>query len=333
MVSILKKLFLDNLLYSFCFLIFIMEKYDFAIVGAGGVGLAAAMYGARLGLKTVVFGHSYGSELPVGGLITTTHIVENYPGFKKTSGRLLAKQIEEHARAYDLVTIKQEEVKGVKKSKFGFNLKTSKADYGAKTILIATGRRVRKMEVPGAKELENKGVSYCALCDGPLYKGKIVVVVGGSDTAIIDALILSEHASKVYVIYRGEKVRAEKANLEKAKKNKKIEIITNTNVLEIKGDAGVTGIVLDKEYNGSKELKLDGVYVAIGNIPNSDLAKSLGVKLNNSGEIIVNHETSETNVEGIFAAGDITNKSFKQLIIGVAQGVNAAFSAYEYLGK
>ena len=196
------------------------NKYDFVILGAGGTGLAAAMYGARLGLKTLVLGTTSGSELPIGGVITTTNYVENYPGFKKILGFQLAKNLEEHARAYDLVTIKNEKATKIKKSKKIFLVKTEKSEYEAKTILFATGTKWRKLEVPGSLEYENKGVNYCALCDAPLFKDKIVAVVGGSDSAGKDTLILAEHAKKVYIIYRGGQIHPEPITLKEIEKNK-----------------------------------------------------------------------------------------------------------------
>jgi len=306
-----------------------VEKYDFIIIGAGGVGLAAAMYGARLGLKTAVFGHSYNSGLPVGGTITMTNIVDNYPGFGKTSGLYLSKQIKDHADSYDLVNIKQEEVLEIKKKDKEFVIKTKKSEYTGKTILFATGTKIKKLDIPSSKEFENKGVGYCSLCDGPLYKGKVAGVVGGSDSAAIDALILAEHAKKVYIIYRKDKIHPEEATLNKVLKNKKIEIISNTNVDEIKGNKRVEKVILDKSYKGSKELKLDGLFVAIGHTYLSSLAKKLGVKTNKKEEIVIDHKTSKTNVAGIFAAGDVTDKHFKQLITGVADGCTAAYSAFE----
>ena len=309
------------------------HEYDFGIIGAGGTGLAAAMYGARLGLKTLCLGSSHGSELPIGGVITTTNIVENYPGFIHLTGQELAEKLKAHAESYDLVTIKEEKVLEVKKEKNLFAIKTESASYTAKTILIATGTKWRKLEVPGSKELENRGVAYCALCDSPLYKNKIVAVVGGSDSAVKDALVLAEHAKHVYIIYRGEQIHPEPINLKRVIVNKKLEIINNTNVLEIKGRDFVESVILDKPYKGSKELKLDGVFVAIGHIFLSDLAKPLGVKLNEKGEIIINHKTSETNIPGVYAAGDVADKPFKQSITGVAEGCTAAYSAYEYLSN
>ncbi|MBA7601813.1 Thioredoxin reductase [subsurface metagenome] len=310
-------------------------NYDFIVVGAGGTGLAAAIYAARLKLKTLVLGHPHSTELPIGGVITTTNIVENYPGFIKISGKGLAKKIEQHARSYDLVEIKEEQVIRIKKSDKDFIVKTNKSEYRSKTLLFATGTKSRKLpeSVKGSGEFENKGISYCALCDAPLYKNKVVAVIGGSNSAAKDALLLAEHAEKIYIIYRGEQIRPEPINLGRVEKNKKIEIITKTNVKEIKGKETVTSVVLDKPYKGKKELKVDGVFVAIGHMVLSDLAKQLGVELNKAGEIKINHMNSETNVLGVYAAGDVTDKPFKQLITGVADGCTAAYSAYEYIKK
>ena len=198
--------------------------------------------------------------------------------------------------------------------------------------MITTIGQLFKIEY-GQKEFENKGISYCALCDSPLFKNKTVAVVGGSDSAAKDALLLSEHAKKVYIIYRGEEIRPEPINYERIKKNKKIEIINNANIVEIKGKDFVKSVVLDRNFKGKKNLDVDGVFVAIGHIALSDLAKTLGVKTDEKNEIKINHMTSETNVPGVFAAGDVTDKQFKQLITGVADGCTAAYSAYEFINK
>ncbi len=312
-----------------------MIKYDFLVIGGGGTGLAAAMYAARLGLKTLVLGHSQGTELAVGGVITTTNIVENYPGFIRLTGHELAKKLEDHARSYEEVEIKQEEATEVKKNKNGFTVKTPKSEYETKTILFATGTKWKKLpeSVKGSREFENKGVNYCALCDAPLYKNKIVAVVGAGDSAAKDALVLAEHAKKVFMICRGENIHPEPINLKRVQEHKKIEIIPSNSIKEVKGDEVVRKIILEKPFKGNNELELNGVFVAIGHDILSQLAIELGVKTNDHKEIIINHMTSETNLKGVFAAGDVTDKPFKQLITGVADGCTAAYSAFEYITK
>jgi len=196
--------------------------------------------------------------------------------------------------------------------------------------LISTGTKHRNLDVPGEKEFTGKGVSYCAVCDGAFFGGKEVAVIGGSDSAAKEALFLSEHASKVYIIYRKEKIRAEPINTERVEKNKKIQIINNTNVLEIKGEGMVTGVTLDRAYKGSKEFKLGGVFIEVGKLPRSALAKSLGVKLAKNGEIIVDKDMN-TNIPGVYAAGDVISGGFKQAITAAAQGVTATNSAFDYV--
>ncbi len=311
------------------------NEYDLIILGAGVTGMAAAMYAARLEMRTLCLGASFGTELPIGGVITTTNIVENYPGFIRLTGTELADKIRDHAKSYKLVTIKQEKVEKVEKSEKVFLVKTIKGDYKGQTILFATGTKWRKLpeSIKGSKEFENKGVAYCALCDAFFYKNKTVALVGGSDSASKDALVLAEHCKKVYIIYRGEKIHPEPVNLKRIEATKNIEIINKTNIKEIKGDTFVKSVILDKEYNGSKELEVQGVFVAIGHIALSDLAKPLGVKLNEKGEIIIDHKTSETNISGVYAAGDVADKPFKQAITGVAEGCTAAYSAFEFITK
>jgi len=307
--------------------------YDTVIIGAGVVGLATAMYAGRLNLKTVVLGATSGTELPIGGVITLTDTVENYPGFKHLTGQELAQKLEEHAKDYD-IEIKEEKVTDVSKDEKMncFVVKTEKTEYHTKTIIFATGAKWRELTMKGAEEFKNKGVQYCALCDGPLYKNKIVAVVGGSDTAAKEALLLAQYGKKVYIIYRGEKIRPEPVNGKLIDKNEKIEIISNTNVVEISGEKFVTKVTLDKEYKGSKELSVDGVFGAIGHIPISDLAVKLGVNINKKKEIMIDR-SSKTNVKGIFAAGDVVDSGFKQAITGVGEGVVASYSAYTYINE
>jgi len=309
------------------------EMYDTLIIGAGVVGLGTAMYAGRLNLKTIVLGTTSGTELPIGGVITLTDTVENYPGFKHLTGQELANKLEEHARDYD-IEIKEEKVVDLKKNKEMdcFDVKTEKSEYHSKTIIFATGAKWKELKIKGAEEFKNKGVNYCALCDGALFKDKIIAVVGGSDTAAKEAILLSQFGKKVYLIYRGDKIRPEPVNGKLIEKNEKIEVISNTNIVEILGDKFVNKVILDKEFNGSKELALNGVFGAIGHIPLSDLAVKLGVKINKKKEIMIDRE-SKTNIKGVFAAGDVVDSGFKQAITGVAEGVIAAYSAYTYINE
>lgn len=300
------------------------EHYDTIIIGAGVSGLSAAMYSGRFNMKTLVIG-----DLP-GGVITTTDIVENYPGFKRLTGIELANKIKEHAQEYASVEIKSGTVKEVEKKGEDFIVKTSSETYTGSTIIFATGTKWKKLEKPGEEEFANKGVHYCALCDGYFYKDKVVAVIGGSDSAAKDALVLTQNAKKVYIIYRREKIRPEPINYERVMNNPKIEIINNTNITEILGDTSVKKVKLDNPYNGSDELELEGVFVAIGHIVLSDLAKPLGVELNQKNEIKIDRN-AKTNVEGVYAAGDVVDTGFKQAITGVAEGVLASYSAYQHV--
>jgi len=312
-----------------------MMQYDLIIIGAGVTGLGGAMYAGRLNLKTLVIGTNSANELPIGGVITLTEVVENYPGFIRLTGPELAEKMRKHALDYkDKVEIKEDLVVDVKKHGDCFTVVTrSGMSYISKTILFATGTKWRKLPIKGALEYESRGVHYCALCDSGIFKNKIVAVIGGSDSAAKEALLLSEFAKKVYLIYRGDKIRPEPINGERIKKNKKITVITKTNVIEIKGEKFVNQIILDNKFKGKNILKVDGVFGAIGSDPLSELAKKLGVKTNEKNEIVINHMDSSTNIKGVFAAGDVVDTEFKQAITGVAEGVTAAHSAYKYINE
>lgn len=307
------------------------DMYDIIIIGAGVTGLATGMYAGRMNMKTLILGTTSGSELPIGGVITLTDTVENYPGFIHLTGGELAKKLEEHAKDYNIPIKEEKAIHISKEEKMNcFAVKTEKETYNTKTVIFATGAKWRELTMKGAEEFKNKGVHYCALCDGALYKDKMMGVVGGSDTAAKEALLLAQHGKMVYIIYRGDKIRPEPVNGKLIEKNKKIEVITNTNIVEIKGDKFMKSVLLDKEYNGGKELQLDAVFGATGHIPLSDLAVELGVKLNDKKEIIIDRN-SKTNVEGVYAAGDVVDSVFKQAITGVAEGVVASYTAYTYV--
>ncbi len=300
--------------------------YDTVIVGSGVTGFAAAMYAGRLNMKTAVIGET------MGGTITLTNIVENYPGFKSITGMELAQRLEEHARDYEIEVMQNLVTKVERHDDTCMKVLTNDNEYLTKTVIIATGTKHRKLDVPGSEEFENKGVHYCALCDGPFFRDKVVGVVGGSDSAVKEALLLTEHASKVYIFVRGEKLKSEPINVGRVETNEKLEVGTGINVVEVQGDFGVNKVIFDREFNGSKELPIDGLFIAIGLIPLSDVAKDFGVETNKRGEIIIDKD-SKTNLPDVFAAGDIVDRRFKQAITGVAEGVIAAYSAYQYINE
>ncbi|PIN77024.1 thioredoxin reductase [Candidatus Woesearchaeota archaeon CG10_big_fil_rev_8_21_14_0_10_34_8] len=303
--------------------------YDIIIIGTGVTGWGSAMYAGRMQLKTLIIG-----DKP-GGTIMLTDDVENYPGFKKLTGPELAEKIEQHAREYDIDT-EESLVTDVKKNKNTYIVKTkNNKEFKTKTVIFATGTKPRKLGVPGEDEYFGKGVHTCALCDGAFYKDKIIGVIGGSDSAAKEALLLTQWAKKVYIIYRKDKIRPEPVNYDrimKKVKEGKIEIIYKTNVTEIKGDKFLNEIVFDKEYKGSKNFKVDGLFIEIGHIPLSEIAKHLGVKMDEKGYIKINRN-AETNVKGLYAAGDVVDTRFKQAIVGVAEGVLAVYSAYVYVNE
>lgn len=287
--------------------------------------MSAAVYARRFLLKTLVVG-----EL-MGGLLTTTHLVENWPGEKSIEGAELMSEIEEHARSLGAEII-NDEVIDIKKSSSVFAVKTQDKEFEAKSVILATGTKHRRLGVKGEKEYANKGVSYCAACDASFFKDKVVGVVGGGDSAAKESLLLTEYAKKVYIILREERLQAEPIILKRV--NKKIEeglieLVPNSEVKEIKGGEDMVKSVLLED---DKELLVDGVFIEVGLIPQTRLAELLGVELNEKGEIIINH-VSETNVKGVFAAGDCINRPYKQAIIAAGQGVNACFSVYKYLNR
>ena len=295
------------------------KTYDLIVLGGGPTAIGCAIYAARFVMDILVIGKTF------GGLIATTHIVENYPGITSVSGQGLTEMLREHMQSLNIPYI-SDEIKNIEKNDDYFVLHSFFQKFKAYTICIATGSERRKLGIPGEEEFAGKGVSYCATCDGIFFKDKIVAVIGGSDSAAKEALFLAQHTEKVYIIYRREEIRAEPINKKRVYENEKIEIINNTNIVEIKGDNVVKSIIFD---NG-KEFPVDGVFIEIGSNPLSNLAKDLGVKVNEKDEIIINRK-SETNVPGIYAAGDVADAPFKQAITGVAEGVIAAYSAFDYL--
>jgi thioredoxin reductase (NADPH) len=296
-------------------------NYDVVIIGGGVTGMGAAVYAGRFQMKTaVVTGEK-------GGTIVNTDDVANYPGFKQISGLDLAEKVEEHAKEYDIELVEKKVTKITRCKEGCLKVYTGEDHLHTRSIIFATGTTWRKLGVPGEEDFAKRGVHYCALCDGPLYRDKTLAIVGGSDSAAKEALLLAEYAKRVYVIYRRDRIHAEPINVKRVEDNPRIEVIPNTNVLEIKGDKTVDSVTLDTDYKGSRQLKLDGLFVAVGHTALSGLAKDIGVELNEKGEIKID-QLSRTNVKMVYAAGDVADTPFKQAITGVAEGVKAAYAAY-----
>ncbi|PLX21669.1 hypothetical protein C0584_02010 [Candidatus Parcubacteria bacterium] len=294
---------------------------DLIIIGAGPAGLSASVYASRYGVKNTILG-----QIP-GGLTTETHEIGNWLGDAAISGAEFAQKAEAHVKSFG-TEIKANKVLAIKKKedKFFINLDNDEV-LESKTVLLATGTKHRHLGVPGEKEFLGKGVSYCATCDGFFYRGKTVAVIGGSNSAAAAASHLGNIADKVYIVYRKEKIRAEHFWQKTIAANPKIEIINNTNVLEIKGSMMLEELVLDNEYQGSKNLKVNGLFVEIGLDPNVELIEDLDVDLNYEGFIKIRPD-GKTSLPGLWAAGDITDgsNSFRQIVTAASEGAIAADS-------
>ena len=301
--------------------------YDLIIIGGGPASVSAGIYAARKKLKTLLITKDWGGQMSYAPLI------ENYPGFINITGMDLNNKFVEHLKKNEIEIKEDTEVKEVKViSDSELEINTENESFKTKAAIITTGRVARKLNVPGEKEFFGKGVSHCATCDAPLFQDKTVAVVGGANAGLGIALELNEYASKIYVLEFNPQLQADESLQEKIRKIDKIEIITNIKISEIKGDKFVNGLIYSNNTkNENMELSVDGVFLAIGSLANSSFIKDV-VKLNEQGEIKVDlkNNTSQPN---IFAAGDVTNISHKQIIIAAGEGAKAALSAYNYLKK
>ncbi len=302
----------------------INEVYDIIILGTGPAGFSAAIYAARRNMKTLLIGKES------GGQIIWASEIENYPGFKSINNFELITKMQEHVEGLGVKIINEEVVKIKKLDNKNFTIFIQNKYFIAKTIIIAMGLTPRRLSIPGEKELTGKGVSYCATCDGPFFRKKIVAVIGGGNSALSAAEILSNITEKVYLIYRGDRFRAFEALISTINSRKNIEIMMNSNVVRIIGENKVEKIDVKNNKNNI-EVKLDvaGVFIEIGRVASSEIVAGL-VDLDENNQIIVD-EKGRTSQDGIFAAGDIINRQFKQIIIACGQGAIAALAAYEYL--
>ena len=296
------------------------------IIGSGPAGYTAALYAARANLAPLVL-----KGVDAGGQLMLTTDVENYPGFpdgilgpammdafERQAARFGSEILPVHATSVDL-------------SERPFSVKAGDQDWVAKTVIVATGASARWLDVPGEEKLRGRGVSACATCDGFFFRDRELVVVGGGDSAIEEATFLTKFASKVTIVHRRDEFRASKIMQDRALSNPKIDVIWNTNVAEILGDAAVTGVILqDSESERTSELETDGVFMAIGHDPNTDLFKGQ-LDLDEEGYIVVEEPRTMTNVRGVFAAGDVTDRIYRQAVTAAGQGCKAAIDAERLL--
>jgi thioredoxin reductase (NADPH) len=300
--------------------------YELTIIGGGPAGCSAAIYAIRAGIKTIIFDRAFG-----GGLAAVSPNIENYPGFESISGIDLVEKMKQHASKYTKINF-NEEVQNITKKDNTFTIQTSKGTYKVKAILLCMGTNYRKLGIPGEKELQGKGASYCATCDGFFFKDKKVAVVGGGNTALVEAVYLKQIGCKeVNLIHRRDQLRAEKAYIDEAVE-KGVKIIYNTHVESINGKNKVEYLeVHDVKTNKKSQLSVDGVFISIGEEPQNTLAKQLGIKLDEKGYIITDKE-GRTNIKGVYAAGDITG-GLRQVVTACAEGAIAALTSTEAVGK
>jgi thioredoxin reductase (NADPH) len=303
-----------------------MENWDIMIIGAGSAGLSAGIYAVRSGLKTLIL-----DEKLSGGTIADASTVVNYPGFAEISGGELAEKMTSHCRKvgatiHELESVTDMDLKSEEKT-----VKTSASTYKTKAVIYSTGSHYREIGVKGEKEFRGKGVSYCGVCDGPFFKNKRVLVVGGGNTACITTLYLSGLAAQVNVIHRRQAFRAEESLVSDISSKNNVAVLWNTEIQEIKGDTQVRTVSLLNNSTGkTSELAVDAVFVQIGEAPNSQLAKAAGVETDEHGYIKVDVK-QQTNLSGVFAAGDVTNQPIKQVGTAVGQGITAALEAYSFI--
>jgi thioredoxin reductase (NADPH) len=302
-----------------------MTEVDIAIIGAGPAGLSAAIYAARGGLKTYVFERAL-----IGGQIILTAEIENYPGFEEVmSGFDLIEKMRLQAVKFGAEFI-EDNILSVEFEGDNKILKADGKDYKTKAVIFATGASPRKLGVDGEERFTGMGVSYCATCDGALYRDKVVAMVGGGDSAVEEAIFLTKFASKVYLIHRRDQLRAVQTIQNRAFNNPKIEMILDTVIDEIKGERQVQSLILSSTKTGEKsEIIVNGVFIYVGIIPNNELLKEI-VQTDKAGFIITN-DLMETNIKGLYAVGDVRQKTLRQVVTATADGAIAAFEAEKWL--
>ena len=297
--------------------------YDLIVIGAGPAGITAAVYAARKKMKLLVITGN------IGGQAAWSGDIENYTGYQFITGPDLAQKFEEHMRTYGISAKEAEEVREIEKREDAIHVRTDKAEYSSKTVIVASGKTSKELGVPGEKTFKNKGLTYCATCDGPLFSGKSVAVIGGGNSALDAALQLIKIAKKVYMINNMPELGGDPVMREKVESSPAAQVLNNAVVSAITGGAMVDGIKV-KRLGREESIPVEGVFVEIGLIPNSKFAGILDK--NERGEIKINSR-NETNVAGVFAAGDVTDVPEKQIIIAAGEGSKAALGAFKYISR
>jgi thioredoxin-disulfide reductase len=300
--------------------------YDTIIIGTGPAGMTAAIYASRREMKTLVIGKE------MGGQLVWASEIENYPGFKNINAFDLIQKMQDQVSSLG-VEIKTGEIKKIEQNKDDtFKVYTTKDVFEARTVIAAIGLSPRRLAIKGEEELSGKGVSYCANCDGPFYKDKIVSVIGGGNSALDAAEIMSKIAKKVYLVHRRDEFRAFEALVNEVKKRDNIELVLNSSPKEFIGKEKLEKMIVeDLNTNETREIDLDGVFVEIGRIAHTDLLETL-VDRNEKKELVVD-ELTQTRTKGLFACGDVTQVEYKQITIATGQATISALSAYQYLQK
>jgi len=301
------------------------KPYDVIIVGGGPAGMTAGLYASRARLRTLLIENGL-----FGGQMTTTELIENYPGFPQgVSGEELSRLMEEQAKRFGMEAI-SDEVTEVSLEKDLKRVKTYEGEFFCRALIICTGTEYRKLGVPGEEKFKGRGISYCATCDGAFFRDSRIIVVGGGDSALTEALFLTKFVSELTIIHRRDALRATKIYQERALSNPKIKFLWNSVVQEIKGDSVVRSVVVKNVKSGEvKEVETEGAFLFIGLMPRTKFLKDL-VQLDESGYIVTN-ENYETSIKGIFAAGDCRKKLLRQISTSVGDGATAAFAAEKYL--
>lgn len=307
-----------------------MEKkearpYDVIIIGGGPAGMTAGLYASRARLRTLLIENGL-----FGGQMTTTELIENYPGFPQgVSGEELSRLMEEQAKRFGMEAI-SDEVTEVSLEKDLKRVKTYEGEFFCRALIICTGTEYRKLGVPGEEKFKGRGISYCATCDGAFFRDSRIIVVGGGDSALTEALFLTKFVGELTIIHRRDALRATKIYQERALSNPKIKFLWNSVVQEIKGDSVVRSVVVKNVKSGEvKEVETEGAFLFIGLTPRTQFLKEL-VQMDESGYIVTN-ENYETSIKGIFAAGDCRKKLLRQISTSVGDGATAAFAAEKYL--